>query len=335
MIDLHLHLDGSLSPEDITYIASLTDTPLPTSDPDELRALLCAPADCPDLADYLRRFELPLSVLQTSEAIEEAVVRLMNRLSAEGLCYAEIRFAPQLHTRRGLTQQQVVEAALAGLARGHATGGTTARLILCCMRENGNGPVNRYTARLSDRYRDKGVCAVDLAGNEAAYPTESFSELFNYPDEVGTITPIMHAGEASGHESVRAALNLGARRIGHGIRAIDDPVLVKTLADRGIPLELCYSSNLQTKAVRRPEDYPLVQFMEAGVRVTLNTDNTAVSDTTLLREYRLVQTQFGLSDNQMESIAHNAADAAFLPENEKQRMHRRIEKEFAAWLRQS
>jgi len=333
MIDLHLHLDGSLSPEDIRHIALLTDTTLPTDDPDALRALLCAPADCPDLADYLRRFELPLSVLQTAKAIEEAVVRLMNHLSAEGLCYAEIRFAPQLHTRRGLTQQQVVEAALAGLAHGHATGSTTARLILCCMRGEDNHAANMETATLAAEYLDHGVCAVDLAGNEAAYPTASFAELFTHAGNSG-VPIILHAGEAAGAESVQAALDSGARRIGHGIRSIDDPALVQTLADKGIPLELCYSSNLQTKAVRNPEDYPLAQFLEAGVRVTLNTDNTAVSDTTLLREYRLVQAQFGLSDAEMQAIAHNAADAAFLTPAERARMHRRIDEEFTAWLRQ-
>ena len=334
MIDLHLHLDGSLAPEDIIHIASLTSEPLPTDDPDELRTLLCAPADCPDLADYLRRFDLPLSVLQSTEAIEASVVRLMNRLSSEGLCYAEIRFAPQLHTQKGLSQAQVVEAALAGLARGHATGSTTARLILCCMRGNDNRAANLQTVALAAEHLHDGICAVDLAGNEAAHPTASFSEIFTYAEESGAPV-ILHAGEAAGAESVWAALELGACRIGHGIRAIEDPTLVKKLADEGVPPELCYSSNLQTKAIRRPEDFPIVRFMEASVRVTLNTDNTAVSDTTLLREYRLVQAQFGLSDAQMESIAHNAADVAFLPLAEKQRMHRRIEREFAAWLQQT
>ena len=331
MIDLHLHLDGSLSPEDIRHIASLTNVPLPTDDPDELRSLLCAPADCTDLADYLRRFDLPLSVLQTAEAIEEAVVRLMNRLTSEGLCYAEIRFAPQLHTQKGLSQAQVVQAALAGLDRGHTTGSTTARLILCCMRGDGNREANLQTVALAAEHLCNGVCAVDLAGNEAAYATESFSEIFSYAEELG-VPIILHAGEAAGAESVRAALELGAHRIGHGIHAIDDPDLVRELADRGVPLELCYTSNLQTKAIRRPEDFPLVRFMEAGVHVTLNTDNTAVSDTILLREYRLVQARFGLSTAQMKILAHNAADAAFLPAVEKQRMHRRIENEFENWL---
>ena len=178
MIDLHLHLDGSLSPEEILELAARSGITLPQRDPASLRPLLMAEPDCRDLGEYLQKFDLPLQVLQTEETLSLAVHFLVKRLAAQGLCYAEIRFAPQLHLARGLTQRQVVAAAVDGLHRGITESGMPAQLILCCMRFTGNQEANLETVRTAKQFLDAGVCAVDLAGNEAAFPTRDFAPIF-------------------------------------------------------------------------------------------------------------------------------------------------------------
>lgn len=331
MIDLHLHLDGSLAPEEILQLAQFSGIPLPYTDADTLRPFLEAEPDCQSLGEYLQKFDLPLQVLQIEETLTLSVYFLLKRLSKQGLCYAEIRFAPQLHLTRGLTQQQVVAAAVAGLEKGIAEFGMPAQLILCCMRGDDNWAANLETVRTAKHFLGNGVCAVDLAGNEAAYPTESFSSLFCIAKELG-IPYIIHAGEAAGPESIRQALKLGAQRIGHGIYAIEDPELMAQLAERQIPLELCFTSNLQTKAAENAQAYPLPRFLELKIPVTVNTDNMTVSGTNLHREYTLLQQQFGFSVDTLQAIACNAAHAAFLTAEKVKKLKKQISKQFVNWL---
>lgn len=331
MIDLHLHLDGSLSPEEILDLAARSGITLPQKDADSLRPLLEVEPDCRDLGEYLQKFNLPLQVLQTEETLSLAVYSLVKRLAAQGLCYVEIRFAPQLHLARGLTQQQVVAAAVDGLQKGIAEAGMPAQLILCCMRFDGNQEVNLETVRVAKAFLGNGVCAVDLAGNEAAFPTRSFSPVFDLAKALD-IPYSIHAGEAAGPESVREALALGAKRIGHGIRSIEDTALLQLLAERNIPLETCFTSNLQTKAVESPEKYPLPVFLEQGIPVTVNTDNMTVSGTELRREYALLQQQFGFSLSTLQTIACNAADAAFLPTEQIEKLKAQIAQNFSQFL---
>ena len=331
MIDLHLHLDGSLNGEQIRTLAKMAKTELPVWDLPRLEKLLTVPAGCTSLAEYLGKFELPLSVLQTEETISEAVAMLTETLAGEGLCYGEIRFAPQLHMQRGLTQKQIVEAAVSGLRRGTAASRLPAQLILCCMRGDENDRENRDTVRTAAGYLGKGVCGLDLAGNEAAYPTSGYQELFAMASEV-EIPFVIHAGEAAGAESVKYAVEFGARRIGHGLRALECERTTALLRDRKIPLEMCYTSNLQTKAAASRETYPIRRFMEAGVRVTVNTDNMMVSGTTLKQEYLLLEKEQGLDREALKGLALSAAESAFLPEEEKERLKAVIEREFYSWL---
>ncbi len=331
MIDLHLHLDGSLSPEEILDLAAHSGIALPQRDAASLRPLLEVEPDCRDLGEYLQKFDLPLQVLQTEETLSLAVYSLVKRLAAQGLCYAEIRFAPQLHLARGLTQQQVVSAAVEGLQKGIAEAGMPAQLILCCMRFAGNQEANLETVRVAKAFLGDGVCGVDLAGNEAAFPTRDFAPIFQLAKALD-IPYSIHAGEAAGPESVREALALGAKRIGHGIRSIEDAALLQLLAEKYIPLETCFTSNLQTKAVDRPEMYPLVAFLEQGIPVTVNTDNMTVSGTDLRREYALLQQQFGFSLSTLQTIACNAADAAFLPPEQADKLKAQIAQRFSQWL---
>ena len=281
MIDLHLHLDGSLAPALVRELAQTQGLPLPAG---SLEEALSAPADCQSLNDYLRCFDLPVAVLQTRQALTQSVQELTSRLQGQGLLYAELRFAPSQHTRQGLTQRQVVEAALAGLPQPPAQGRWSfgCQLILCCMR-GGEEAANRETVAVAAHFLGKGVCAVDLAGAEALYPTQEYQPLFAYAQSLG-VPFTLHAGEAAGPESVWQALELGAARIGHGVRAGEDPRLVEELARRRVPLELCPTSNLQTKAVPDLAHFPLKEYLAQGVAATVNTDNMTVSRTTLAQE---------------------------------------------------
>lgn len=331
MIDLHLHLDGSLTPEDILRLAELSGISLPHQTPDALRPLLQVTPGCRNLGEYLEKFDLPLQVLQRSETISLSVYFLLRRLKNDGLCYAEIRFAPQLHQNRGLSQEQVVSAAVDGLNKGIAEFGMPAQLILCCMRGDDNRDANMETVRVAKAFLGKGVCALDLAGNEFAYPTETFAEVFQLAADLA-VPFIIHAGEAAGPESVWHALRLGAKRIGHGVHSIEDSVLLEKLAELQTPLELCFTSNLQTKAVKQEQDYPLCDFLQQGIRVTINTDNMTVSGTNLRTEYQLLQSQFGLSADTLQKIACNAADSAFLTEEQANDLKTQISRNFAQWL---
>ncbi len=331
LIDLHLHLDGSLSPEAIWELAVRAGVRLPCQDVDALRPLLVAEQDCENLGEYLEKFDLPLQVLQTEETLSLAVYLLLKQLSKDGLVYAEIRFAPQLHLSRGLTQRQVVTAAVKGLARGIEEFGLPAQLILCCMRSDDNRSANLETVRVAKEFLRKGVCAVDLAGNEAAFPTESFGDIFALAAQLD-VPVIIHAGEAAGPESVYQALSLGARRIGHGIRSARDTDLLKVLVQKQIPLETCFTSNLQTKAVASEKEYPIKYLLEQGIPVTVNTDNMTVSGTSLRKEYLLLQEKLGLSDDALLTLACNAAAAAFLPLDKTAALKAQIKKDFYLWL---
>lgn len=331
MIDLHLHLDGSLNPEDMPKLAELSGITLQTVDIESLRAMMTVEEDCTSLGEYLEKFELPLKVLQTEEGIRFAVYRLLETLKEQGLCYAEIRFAPQLHQQKGLTQTEVVKAAVEGLEKAKKELDMPSQLILCCMRSDDNHEENLETVKTAAEFVGKGVCAVDLAGNEAAYPTELFKDVFKSAQEYG-VPIIIHAGEAAGAESMRQAIRLGARRIGHGIRAMGDENLIRELGERKLFLEMCYTSNLQTKAVDVPEHYPIEMFLKSRVYVTINTDNMTVSGTTLLREYHLLKEKFHLSDETMLQIAINAADAAFVTDTEREGLKEQIRTRFFDWI---
>lgn len=304
-IDLHLHLDGSLSPAYMIRQAEKQGISLPVREEEKLVEYLRAPKDCRDLNDYLEKFALPCSVMQTEDALTDAVEDLCKRLKEQGLCYAEIRFAPQLHLEKGLTQDQVVAAAVRGLIQDETF---EANLILCCMRMEKNARENLETIKMAEKYLGRGVVAADLAGAEGLFPTSSFEKIFEAAVKAHVPFTI-HAGEAAGPESIRAALRFGARRIGHGIRCLEDEKLVTYLREHEIPLEVCPTSNFQTRAVTGK--YPLKEMLEKGLCVTLNTDNMTVSDTTLEKEFRIAKEALGLTENEIEKLQENARKAKF------------------------
>ena len=325
MIDLHLHFDGSLLARTVLELAKEQGIALPSEEPDELKLFLAAPADCGSLNEYLEKFDLPLLVLQTSEAIRKGMYTLASSLKEQGMLYAEIRFAPQLHTKKGLAQEQVVKAALQGLQEAAAGSFFKAKLILCCMRGADNREENLLTVRTAAAFLGRGVAALDLAGAEALYPTADYGEVFALAKEL-SVPFTIHAGEADGPESIRAALRMGASRIGHGVRAGEDPELLEELKERQIPLEMCPSSNVQTKAVPSLSEHPVLSYLRRGLLVTVNTDNMTVSDTTIEREFRLLKEELGMTPEERRQLLLNAADAAFLTAEERWRLKDVIEK---------
>ena len=311
LIDLHLHLDGSLSLASVRDLARMQNIALEQDDEKLLKLLQVGP-DCKDLNEYLEKFAFPCSLLQNPEAITRAVENLRRELKEQGLLYAEIRFAPQLHLLRGMNQRQVVQAAVEGLK----AEGVRANLILCCMRGDRNLEENLETIRLTAEFLGKGVCAADLAGAEAIFTTEKFEDVFALARELN-IPYTIHAGEAMGPESVYKALEFGAKRLGHGVRSVEDPALLKRLVQDGVTLELCPTSNLNTNIFDCMEEYPLVSLMEAGVRVTINTDNIMVSGVSLRSEWEKVVHTFGLTREQILRLQKNAAEAVFADETVK------------------
>lgn len=305
LIDFHLHLDGSLSLASVRELAQMQNIPVEADDEKLLKILQVGP-DCKDLNEYLEKFSFPGSLLQKPEAITRSVENLRRELKEQGLIYAEIRFAPQLHTLQGLTQRQVVQAAVEGLK----ADGVKANLILCCMRGDKNREENLETIHMAAEFLGKGVCAADLAGAEALFHTATFEDVFALARELG-VPYTIHAGEAMGPESVYKALEFGAKRLGHGVRSLEDPALLKRLAREGITLELCPTSNLNTNMFDCIEDYPLIPLMEAGVRVTINTDNTMVSGVSLQSEWEKVVKTFNLTEEQILTLQKNAAEAVF------------------------
>ena len=312
LIELHLHLDGSLRPETVWELAKEQNIKLPANTVDEVRDQMQIPEDCRTLEEYLTRFDLPLLVLQTREALERAAFELTEDLAKEGVTYAEIRFAPQLSIKGGMTQEQAVEAAIEGVKRGmEQYPSIRVGLILCCMRGEDNEEWNLQTVEAAKKYLGDVVCAVDIAGAESLYPTERFAPVFEKVREYGLPSTI-HAGEAAGPESMKTALAFGAKRIGHGVAAVEDPELVRRLIEEQITLEVCVTSNYQTKVVPSIEAHPIRRLFNAGVRVTVNSDNRTVSDTNVRKELDILRNVFGFKEQEIEKMEEYAWEARFL-----------------------
>lgn len=312
LIELHLHLDGSLRPETVWELAKEQNIKLPANTVDEVRDQMQVPEDCRTLEEYLTRFDLPLLVLQTREALERAAFELTEDLAKEGVTYAEIRFAPQLSIKGGMTQEQAVEAAIEGVKRGmEQYPSIRVGLILCCMRGEDNEEWNLQTVEAAKKYLGDVVCAVDIAGAESLYPTERFAPVFEKVREYGLPSTI-HAGEAAGPESMKTALAFGAKRIGHGVAAVEDPELVRRLIEEQITLEVCVTSNYQTKVVPSIEAHPIRRLFNAGVRVTVNSDNRTVSNTNVRKELDILRNVFGFKEQEIEKMEEYAWEARYL-----------------------
>ena len=319
---LHEHLDGVLRPATVIDLANTAKyTGLPTRDPVALAEWFHQGANKGSLAKYLEGFAHTIAVMQTEEALERVAYEQAEDLSKDGVVYFETRFAPVFHTTKGLTHQQVVSAVLKGLDRGRKEFGVSSGLIICAMR---NMDVSLEMAELAVDFRERGVVGFDLAGEEGGYPPKKHVDAFHYIQrENFNIT--IHAGEGYGKESIWQAIQYcGAHRIGHGTRLIDDIAIAEGKAvklgdlaqyvlDKRIPLEICLISNVHTGATPSLAEHPFKILYKEKFRVTLNTDNRLMSDTSMSKEFEAAANTFGLSPDDFEKITINAMKSAFLP----------------------
>ena len=321
LIDLHVHLDGSIPLPAAAQLAAEARLDLSLA---ELQEKMQVPDHCQDLNQYLATFELPLKLMQSAQGIRTVARAFHEQLDTEGILYAEPRFALGSLTAEGLSQQEVLEAALAGRADFYAEHPQSAlhtAYIICAMRGTGKElkHKNEESIDLAAAYLGNGVVAADLAGAEALFATEIFSSLFAEAQRKDVPFTI-HAGEAAGPESIKAALRLGAERIGHGVRSLEDTGVIQDLKAAKVALEICPTSNLQTRIFESIECFPLEQLLDAGLTVTINTDNMTVSNTTLSREFELLQQHCSLDKNTARELAENAARAVFSDSSEKDRL---------------
>jgi adenosine deaminase len=317
---LHDHLDGGLRPQTVVELARDSGyTGLPTTDPDELGAWFRRGADRKDLVLYLEGFAHTVGVMQTREALERVAAECAEDLAADGVVYAEVRFAPELHIEQGLTLDEVVEAVLAGFRRGSEGRPITVAALVTAMRTAAR---SLEIAELAVRHRDEGVVGFDIAGAEKGYPPSRHLDAFNYIHHENFHFTI-HAGEAFGLPSIWEALQwCGAERLGHGVRIVDDITvqpngrvtlgrLAAYVRDRRIPLEMCPTSNVHTGAVRSIEEHPIDLLRRLRFRVTVNTDDRLMSGVTLSSEFETLVRTFGLDLAEMQWLSLNGMKSAF------------------------
>jgi adenosine deaminase len=319
---LHDHLDGGLRPRTVIELAAETGyQDLPTTDPDELTTWFFQGKPDSSLELYLEAFAHTVGVMQTAEALERVAAECVEDLAADGIVYAEVRFAPELHLQRGLTLDEVVDAVLAGLRRGGEGRDITTGLLLCAMRQAARSV---EIAELAIRHRDNGVLGFDMAGPEAGYPPTRYLDAFQLiTHENFHFT--LHAGEAFGLPSIWEALQwCGAERLGHGVRIVDDITiqpdghvklgrLAAYIRDTRVPIEMCPTSNVHTGAVRSIAEHPIDLLRRLRFRVTVNTDNRLMSGISLTDEFAALSRTFGIGLEDMEWLTLNAIKSAFLP----------------------
>ena len=326
--ELHLHLDGSLRPSTILDLADDAGVTLPYGDEQSLYDYLYV-QDGRDLVDYLKRFDLTLSVMQTSESLERTARELCEDAAAENVRYLEIRYSPILHQQGDLTLEEAVEAPLRGVRRAEAELGVKTGLIICGIR-NLPPETSVRLAELAVAFKDRGVVAFDLAGGEAGNPATEHAEAFRIAREAN-LNVTIHAGEAAGAESIAQALHgCGAHRIGHGTHLYEDPGLQAYVNDHQVPVEVCLTSNVQTHAVESFETHPVRGYFDEGLMVSLHTDNRLMSGTTMTEEYARAAEYLNFSDRELGELILNGFRSAFLPWREKEALISTVEREIGS-----
>jgi adenosine deaminase len=325
--ELHVHLDGCLRPATMLDLARAQGIRLPADTPEGLAQALYV-KHARNLEEYLTKYEITLSVMQTAAALERIAYEFVLDAAADGLRYVEVRYSPLLH-RPALTLGQAIEAPLAGIKRGEAETGIKVGLIVCAIRTRPPAE-SLELARAAADYRAAGVVAFDLAGPERGFPARDHAAAFAYAAQHG-MACTCHAGEGDGPDSIHQALHeCGARRIGHGTRIEEDPALLADVVERKIPLEMCLTSNVHTHAVPSLAEHPFRRYLEQGVVVTLNTDGRLMDGISLTDEYFAAQNVLGLTKADLARVVLNACESAFLPEFEKVALVSRVQSEMEA-----
>ena len=314
--ELHVHLDGSVRPQTLLELAKEQGVKLPAADVKGIADYMHV-TDARNLVDYLARFDVTLSVLQTPEALERVTYELIADSAAENVRYLEIRYSPILCTRGGMPLTEAVDAPLRGIKRAGQEFGVKAQLIICGIR-NMSPEVSLELANLTVAYKGKGVVAFDLAGAEYNFPAKKHKEAFYTVIDHNMATTV-HAGEAYGAESISQALHYcHADRIGHGTRLYENPDLEQYVLDRRVPLEICITSNLQTHAVPSAESHPVRRYFDLGIVVCLNTDNRLMSATTVTAELMLAHQKLGFTRAEIDRVILYGFESAFLPHRERE-----------------
>lgn len=321
-VELHLHLDGSLRPKSVIDIASKDGIDLPTFDLEEIQKYLTVDEGNKDLVEYLKKFKIPIKVMQSRENLTRVTYELLEDLANDNYIYVEIRFAPHFHTNSGLALDEVIESVIAGIKKAESKFDIKANLLLCIMRHM-KVELGYEIVDLAKKYLGEKVCGIDLAGDEFNYPVELFTEVFKVAKNLN-IPFTIHSGEASGAESIVGALAVGAKRLGHGIRAYENRILLQELKEKEITLECCPISNLNTQIFRDFHDYPLKTYLNEGIKATINTDNRTVSNTCYQKEVDFLEKYTPLTFDEIMLANRNAIDGAFITETEKKELYKKL-----------
>ena len=329
--DLHCHLDGSVRLATIMELAQEQKVKLPAETPEGLARAMHQGEQCADLEDYLKAFDITLSVLQTEEALYRAAYELALDAAAENVRYLEVRYSPVLHTRQGLKPTTIVDAVLDGLRAAKREVGVRSNVIICGIRHI--DPVTSLRlAELAVAFKNRGVVGYDLAGAEEGYPSKDHAAAFQLI-LANNVNVTIHAGEAYGPESIAQAVHYcGAHRIGHGVRLREDGDLLNYVNDHRIPLEMCPSSNVQTRSVADMKSHPLKFYFDFGLRVTVNTDNRLITDTTSTKELWIAHQEMGFTLEDLVTLIMQGFKSAFMPFREKRDLLERLNAEIAETL---
>jgi len=324
--ELHCHLDGSMRPKTIWELAKKYKVKLPVDSEEKLAAYLQVGENCKSLEEYLKPFAVTTSVLQWQDALYRATYELAEDNAEENVRYLEIRFSPILHQDKGLKLTEILDAVIEGKRQAEKDFDIVIGIIICGLRHT-DPEITLKLAELTVAYKNRGIVGFDLAGAEINFPAKDHKEAF-YLIINNNINTTVHAGEAYGPESIQQAIHYtSANRIGHGVRLFEDGDLLNYVNDHRIPLEMCPTSNIQTKSVPSFDKHPLKFFFDMGIRVTINTDNRLISNTTLTKEYEIAVKKFGFTGDELKYLIINGFKSAFLPLKEKVSLLRRITKE--------
>jgi adenosine deaminase len=325
-VDLHRHMEGSLRLATLAEVAREHGVELPSYDIDELRPYVQFTDDVPDFRNFMEKMELLRRFYSAGEAVERIAYEAIADAADDNIQYLELRFSP---AGKHISPEEVMFNVTNAVRRATQDFPIQVGLLVTIVREFGVR-VAEQVLDLALAYRNRGVVGLDLAGHEETHSGVPFADVFRRAREDGLHVTI-HAGEVGGADNVREALELlGAERIGHGVRAIEDETVVQLLMDRGITLEVCPTSNLQTGVTPTFTLHPLRDLFDLGIKVSINTDDPSISDTTLTDEYMVAVATMGFSVTEIEQTIMNAVGAAFLPENEKQALIKRFQKHLEA-----
>lgn len=302
-IELHLHLDGSVSIEIASKLSGLSL--------EECKNKMQVAKDCKSLTEYLEKFSFPISLMQTKENLKLISTDLVNRLEKENVIYAEIKIAPMFHQEMGLTYDEIIESVLDGLKQNK---NVKTNLILC-MKRGLSKDKNLEIINLVEKYLNKGVCAIDLVGDEANFKLRDYLELFKIIKEKN-IPFTIHAGEVD-EIDLPIAIELGAKRIGHGVKCINSKEILNLIKEKNILLEVCPTSNIQTKAFNTIEEHPVFDLYKNNINISINTDNRTVSNIDLNHEYLKLIDTFKFKRKDLKEINKNAVNYTFLSSMEK------------------